>query len=160
MGLAALIFLAACSADEPSGPPRTPTIDASADLSQDGGVPAPVFSNSDASVPDFDLPDGALALPEDAGVAPNAPDDDVCGSVVLKPRADVVIDPGTVLVVFDNSGSMGGSWNGEIKWTAAAEAIAEAVTPLAENLTVAARAGFAPTSSGSPAPTRPSRCST
>jgi hypothetical protein len=65
-------------------------------------------------------------------------DDDSCGSVELEPMVNSEVEPGTVLVVFDDSGSMSAAWGDRPRWLAAAEAIRDAVSSVAEFMTVGA----------------------
>lgn len=106
------------------------------DGGRDGAVRPNDFGNTTNPPMGIDA-DAETFLP-DAGKPIEHVDGGDCGSVVLKPRVDVVLEPGTVLVVFDNSGSMTSLWNGEVKWKAAAFALRDAISPLSDNLSIGA----------------------
>ena len=82
-----------------------------------------------AGLLDARLPDGSTWVPSSSGR----------GGSTTRPR----IPSGCharILVIFDRSGSMGGEWSdtGEQKWRVAATALASAIEPLADHLTVGA----------------------
>jgi hypothetical protein len=66
------------------------------------------------------------------------PDPDNCGSLTLESEVETVEKPGNVLLIFDRSGSMDQDWNGQKRWEAAGKAIIDALTPIADKLTVGA----------------------
>jgi hypothetical protein len=71
-------------------------------------------------------------------------DRDRCGSHTLNTSVESVIEPGNVLIIFDQSGSMDSEFNGVPLWRAAADAVELALTPLQDMLTIGAI--FFPTS--------------
>jgi hypothetical protein len=72
--------------------------------------------------------------------APTVPDPPNCGTLTLNQDVEVTRVPGNLLVVFDQSVSMGEPWGntGQTKLLAAQAAIANAVMPLQDALTVGA----------------------
>jgi len=144
-----LLLLAACGKGDQSGPSRRgmPASGSSgggsgAAASKDGGAdldaaPPFDFGNVDGSLPPtFTALDGAVSAPTDGGADPD--DEDNCGSVTLEPMVNSEVQPGTVLVVFDDSGSMSALWGDRPRWVAAAEAIRDSIGSLAEFTTVGA----------------------
>lgn len=110
-------------------PPAAPA------ASDAGGEPS-AFGNRDAQVPPQTLGDGGT---RDAGtVTMEDPDDDSCGSVELEPMVNTEVERGNLLVVFDNSGSMTALWGDTPRWLAAGNALRDAVSSLAEFVTVGA----------------------
>jgi hypothetical protein len=102
-----------------------------------GAGPFGGFSNADAELPMFSIPDGGF--PDAATTAyGDDPDDDSCGTIELESMVNAEVEGGNLLVVFDNSGSMGGLWNDTTLWEAAGNALRDAVSSLSEYLTVAA----------------------
>jgi hypothetical protein len=95
------------------------------------------FGNTDAHVAVQPSGDAGNADAGDAGPGQD-PDDDACGSVELEPMVNTEVDPGNLLVVFDNSGSMSSLWGDTPRWLAAGNALRDAVSSLAEFVTVAA----------------------
>ncbi len=96
------------------------------------------FGNVDARVPlqPSMPPDAAAGDAGDAAVRP--PDQNTCGSVELDPMVNTNVEPGNLLVVFDSSGSMVSAWGSTTRWLAAGNAVRDAVSSLAEYLTVGA----------------------
>lgn len=74
---------------------------------------------------------------------------DSCGSLELEAEVEMIEQPGNVLVIFDCSGSMDQQWNGQVKWRAAGQALIDALTPIADRLTVGAVFFPSPGASGS-----------
>lgn len=117
-----------------------------------GEMPAAGSGDADAPGPsDFGNSDGPAGPP--AGVDPAAPTADKecppgercfddnpdtadCGTVRLETEVEVLRQPGNVLLVFDRSGSMGDNWEGQARWQTAGDAITNALTPLADDITV------------------------
>jgi len=66
------------------------------------------------------------------------PDPTTCGSLTLEGEVETVEKPGNVLLIFDRSGSMDQDWNGQKRWQAAGTAVINALTPIADKLTVGA----------------------
>jgi len=68
------------------------------------------------------------------------PDGEGCGTLTLNADVEETITPGNLLVVFDRSGSMDDVWgtSGVPKWQAAKDALANALAPIADRLTVGA----------------------
>jgi hypothetical protein len=71
-------------------------------------------------------------------------DGDRCGSHTLDTSVESVVEPGNVLIIFDQSASMDSDFEGVPLWRAAADAVAQALTPLQDQLTIGAI--FFPTS--------------
>jgi hypothetical protein len=74
-------------------------------------------------------------------VGDNDPDEMDCGKLRLEPEVErtVTREPGNLLVIFDQSGSMGEQWQGgTTKMQAAQNALVQALTPLQDDLTVGA----------------------
>ena len=71
---------------------------------------------------------------------PTEPDPDNCGTLRLESDVEVTVTPGNVLIVFDQSGSMGDGWpgTGTSKLQAAQTALVSALTPLQDNLSAGA----------------------
>ena len=143
--LLAAVLLAACEGDEGGdgsrGSRSGPGDESDGDDRMDGGARGmdgmSGFGNADAQPPQLPVPDGGF--PDAAtGGDDDDPDDDGCGSVELEPMVNAVVEPGNLLVVFDNSGSMSSLWNGDARWLVAANALRDAVSSLSEYLTVAA----------------------
>jgi hypothetical protein len=129
---------AGCAGD--TSPGRAPVLSAGrsgGNVPADGGADlGDGFGNRDARVPlptvgDGGRPDGGLSSGDD-------PDSPNCGSIELEPMVNTVIEPGNLIVVFDNSGSMSAPWDGTPRWLAAGNALRDAVSSLAEYVTVAA----------------------
>jgi hypothetical protein len=72
--------------------------------------------------------------------APTDPDPTNCGTLTLAQDVEVKRDPGNLLLVFDQSLSMGEAWgsSGQSKMAAAQNAIVNAITSLQDSLTVGA----------------------
>lgn len=66
------------------------------------------------------------------------PDPTNCGSLTLEGEVETIENPGNVLLIFDRSGSMDNNWNGQKRWEAAGTAIINALTPIADKVTVGA----------------------
>lgn len=64
------------------------------------------------------------------------PDPDDCGSLTLQTEVETIEHPGNVLLVFDTSGSMAQDWNGQTRWEQAGAAIQNALSPIADLLTI------------------------
>jgi hypothetical protein len=131
--------LFACSGDKSSG--RDPKAQNAAGSHAGMGVSSgssgdDKFGNSDASTDEVVLPDGAVL--DASGGDIKQPDDDSCGRMVLEPMVNTVVEPGNLIVVFDNSGSMTAAWGDQPRWVVAANALRDAVTSLSEYLTVGA----------------------
>src|SRR5690349_8689612 len=97
---------------------------------QDAGDPNQSFGNSDAMVPTMFTARDAGA--DAGGAIEDDPDDDKCGSVELEPMVNTEVDKGTLLIVFDNSGSMSSLWGDTPRWLAAGNAIRDAVSSISE----------------------------
>lgn len=72
--------------------------------------------------------------------APQVPDSDHCGTLSLEQEVQVERTPGNLLLIFDQSGSMGQGWGdtGQSKLQAAQQALTNAITTLQDSLTVGA----------------------
>ncbi|MDH5675002.1 MAG: VWA domain-containing protein [Myxococcales bacterium] len=116
----------------------------------DGSGPASsgMFGNTNATAPNMmalanggTLADGAVADDCEVGqlcVSDN-PDEDDCGTLRLESDIEVTREPGNLLIIFDQSGSMDQPWgNGGSKLQAAQTALVNAITPLQDDLTVGA----------------------
>lgn len=68
----------------------------------------------------------------------DAVDSDDCGSLELETDVEIIREPGNLLVVFDQSASMNEAWGSTNKLQAAQDALTNAITPLADQLTVGA----------------------
>ena len=101
----------------------------------DSGLSGEGFKLPDASKGDASLVDATLA---DASDKVDPLDKGGCGSIELEPMVNTEVAPGNLLVVFDNSGSMGAAWGNTTRWLAAANALRDAVSSLSEYLTVGA----------------------
>jgi hypothetical protein len=151
LGLVLLLVLVACGKGDETGSDRhgmppsgggtgggavAPTGGSGVDL--DAAAPGFDFGNVDGSLPPMFTPlDGAVVASLDGG-GEDPDDDDDCGSVVLEPMVNSEVQPGTVLVVFDDSGSMSALWGDRARWVAAGEAIRDSIGSLAEFMTVGA----------------------
>jgi hypothetical protein len=69
---------------------------------------------------------------------PTTPDGTDCGSLRLESDVTVTTTPGNLLIVFDQSGSMNDDWGATTKADAAIKALAGALAPLQDSLTVGA----------------------
>jgi hypothetical protein len=67
-----------------------------------------------------------------------SPDPDNCGTLFFEPDVEITREPGNLLVVFDQSGSMDQNWGNTSKLQAAQSALVGAITPLQDDLTVGA----------------------
>jgi hypothetical protein len=67
-------------------------------------------------------------------------DDDAgnCGGIDIEAKVEVVEQPGNLLILFDRSNSMAQTWNGQTRFDAARNAISQALTPIADKLTIGA----------------------
>jgi hypothetical protein len=92
------------------------------------------FGNTDASAP--------VLVPHDAGDPDPGetvnPDDPLCGGLEIEPTVEMETIPGNILLIFDKSGSMCDAWGSSTKWQNAYQAVATALEPLKENITVGA----------------------
>ena len=95
------------------------------------------FGNTDAMPP--------VLVARDAGHEPDPgetidPDDPKCGGLALVPEVQTEVIPGNILLIFDKSGSMTDPWTGgaNAKWVDAWHAVTDALTPLQDNINVAA----------------------
>jgi hypothetical protein len=70
--------------------------------------------------------------------APTEADPNGCGTLTLQSDIDVTVQPGNLLIIFDQSASMNEPWGNADKLTAAKDALVAAITPLADKLTVGA----------------------
>ena len=113
----------------------------------DGAAGAQGFGNTSSVAPTGNQTSGAELDEDGAPVcetgmfcAPSMPDPDDCGSLTLEPDVEIIITPGNVLIVFDQSGSMGEDWagTGGSKLQAATNALEQAFTPLQDLLTAGA----------------------
>ena len=89
------------------------------------------------------LSDGGLLPTGDACVpgvqcGPTTPDGNDCGTLTLNAEVEETVTPGNLLVIFDRSASMGEMWGTGPKWQVAKDALATALTPIADRLTVGA----------------------
>lgn len=93
------------------------------------------------------MEDGGVAMSGDGGrcavgqfCGPNSPDPDNCGTIKFAPDVEVTRTPGNVVIVFDQSLSMEMDWpgTGMSKLAAAQSALVAAITPLQDEVTVAA----------------------
>ena len=136
--LAALaIVLAACSSKSQKENRSLGVVDAATDATVriDSGLTGPDFTPPDASLRPLQGSDASTQNnDEDAGKL----DQGGCGSIELEPMVNTQVEPGNLLVVFDNSGSMGSAWGSTTRWLAAANALRDAVSSLSEYLTVGA----------------------
>jgi hypothetical protein len=146
-----LCALAACSGGDVTGPSRRQD-SASAGAGGSvavtagaGGQGAGGAVSSDAGPSGFGNPDGAgapLFTPIDGAVLADGgedpDDDDDCGSITLEPMVNSDVEPGKVLIIFDDSGSMSALWGDKQRWLAAAEAVRDAIGSVAEFMTVGA----------------------
>lgn len=114
------------------------------------------FGNADPNTafPNAGMSGGAGTVAECAvGVfcTPSVPDPEGCGSLTLEGDVEVTRTPANLLVIFDQSGSMGDGWgvSGQSKLLAARTALVNALTPLQDVLTVGAI--FFPTAACIPA---------
>jgi len=80
-------------------------------------------------------PDGGPCV-EGVVCVPVNPDDVGCGTLTLDTEVETVKVPGNLLLVFDRSGSMEQDWNGMTRWQAAGTAMVNALTPIANDLTI------------------------
>ena len=143
--LLAVGLLAGCAvADTPSTGTRGMPRPAAGAPAGSAGASAPIdpsgFGNSAVQMPPV--------LPPDLGTAGNGScevgvfcppatvDTDDCGSLTLEGEVEVIQHPGNVLLVFDTSQSMAQQWNGQTRWEAAGAAITNAMTPLADMVSV------------------------
>jgi len=69
---------------------------------------------------------------------PDSVDEDECGSLEIPSDVEVIVQPGNLLVVFDQSASMNDAWGSSNKLKAAQAALTAALTPLQDQLTVGA----------------------
>ena len=145
-----LPLLGACGKGDTTGanrrgkPPSASSAGTGALAPTDGGAdrdaatrPGFDFGNVDGSLPPTFTPlDGSVGSIDGGDNDPD--DDDDCGSVTLEPMVNSKVQPGTVLVVFDDSGSMSALWGDRPRWVAAGEAIRDSIGSLAEFMTVGA----------------------
>jgi len=92
------------------------------------------FGNTDGVPPDM-----AMQFTDAGGVnVTTNPDDVKCGGDKFKPKIEMEVIPGNILLVFDKSGSMDQMWGtgNTNKWTDAVAAIPAAVTPLEDEVTI------------------------
>lgn len=92
-------------------------------------MPTPVFPGE---------PDAGSRCQPGVFCPPDMVDGDGCGSLELESDVEVLTTPGNLLVVFDQSGSMNDSWGNTNKLRAAQQALAGALEPLQDSLTVGA----------------------
>jgi hypothetical protein len=100
--------------------------------------PGGAFGNTDVTVPPSSGGTGAAGDGCVVGqfCAPTDPDPADCGSLTLEAEVEVIEHPGNVLLVFDTSASMMQDWNGTPRWEVVGDAIASALMPIADLLTV------------------------
>jgi hypothetical protein len=70
--------------------------------------------------------------------APTGADPNGCGTLTLQTDIEVTVNPGNLLIIFDQSASMNEPWGAADKLTAAKDALVAAITPLADKLTIGA----------------------
>jgi len=146
--LCALLALAGCStSSDPSRGSGSPSLNGGSG----GGGSGAAGASGAAGVSGFGNPDPNQMLPpitpmEDAGsrcqpgvfCPPDTVDNDDCGSLELETDVEVIVTPGNLLVVFDQSASMNDGWGATNKLQAAQDALTAALTPLQDSLTVGA----------------------
>jgi hypothetical protein len=168
-GLAAALILGACSGGTDATSPRNSVSGGSAGLGGGvgnqlagkagaGSIPS-AFGNSMTPVskaPGQLVNDGGVPVGDGSACvvgsfcAPSGPDEG-CGSLTLASTVKKTMMPGNVLLIFDRSLSMNEDWNGSPKWQAAGTAVINALTPIANLLTIGAVLFPSPTSaSGTP----------
>jgi len=147
VGFVCALVQSGCSADHVTGrsPKRGATTQSSTTKSKSGtssgaadagGGSGFAFGNADGQV--TENPSTADGAVRDGGGTVKAPDMNGCGSVELDPMVNTVVAPGNLLVVFDNSGSMESPWDSTTRWQAAGNAVRDAVSSIAEFVTVGA----------------------
>lgn len=131
--------------DESVSPKRGDEADGTAATGGDGDSDPNGFGNPTGDGDGFStlgdggvLPDGGRCQ-QGVFCEDDAPDSDDCGSLELGADVETIEEPGNVLVIFDRSGSMDQDWNGTgVKWQLAGQAVIDALTPVANQLTVGA----------------------
>jgi hypothetical protein len=119
-----------------------PKGNAGAPVAGTGAQPPSDFGNPNAMgstrPPPVSMPDAGCTNQE-GFCGPTTPDGD-CGSFNVKTDVEVTVNPGNLLVIFDESASMAEPWpaTGGNKLTAAQQALATALMPLQDLLTVGA----------------------
>ncbi len=162
--LAAALVLAGCSAGSDGGG-RTLGTGGSGALGGSGNQPGGgtagagggVFANSTTPAAPMagaqPLPDGGQLVGDGSACvvgqfcASNNPDQG-CGTLTLASTVKKINMPGNVLIIFDRSISMNDDWNGQPKWQAAGDAVINALTPIADQLTIGAVLFPSPMSTG------------
>jgi hypothetical protein len=108
-------------------------------------VPTPAATMT-PRVPDGGVPvgDGSPCIVGQFCASTNA--DVGCGTLTLASNVKKTMMPGNVLLIFDRSLSMNEDWNGMPRWQAAGTAVINALTPIANQLTIGAVLFPSPTS--------------
>jgi hypothetical protein len=157
-GAIVALLMGGCAGDAPVGGTRTPGGSSPGSLPGGGGTgggaaagtgsfgnpqdPAPNVGGGPAVAPTDPMAAGAGG-PCVVGqfCAPTAPDPDDCGTIEFQPDVQVTRTPGNLLVLFDQSGSMGERWQqagGQTKLQVAQNALVQALMPLQDLMTVGA----------------------
>lgn len=72
----------------------------------------------------------------------NGGPDGGCGQITFEAETEVTRHPGNLLLVFDRSGSMASDWQGQARWQAAGEAIADALGQISADVALAGAVFF------------------